>query len=89
MIGKYAAKMDDKNRLFVPAKLRSELGRTTLLVTHDIDEALYLADRIIVLGGRPASICRSIDLSNVVKSRNWLYEQGHLRKEIHNILKYG
>ena len=26
MIGKYAAKLDDKNRLFVPAKLRSELG---------------------------------------------------------------
>ena len=27
MIGKYPAKMDDKNRLFVPAKLREELGR--------------------------------------------------------------
>ncbi len=26
MIGKYPAKMDDKNRLFVPAKLRGELG---------------------------------------------------------------
>ena len=26
MIGKYAAKLDDKNRLFVPAKLREELG---------------------------------------------------------------
>ena len=26
MIGKYPAKMDDKNRLIVPAKLREELG---------------------------------------------------------------
>lgn len=26
MIGKYSAKMDDKNRLIVPAKLREELG---------------------------------------------------------------
>lgn len=26
MIGKYPAKLDDKNRMFVPAKLRSELG---------------------------------------------------------------
>ena len=26
MIGKYPAKLDDKNRLIVPAKLRSELG---------------------------------------------------------------
>ena len=27
MIGKYPAKLDDKNRLFVPAKLRNELGQ--------------------------------------------------------------
>ncbi len=26
LIGKYPAKLDDKNRLFVPAKLRAELG---------------------------------------------------------------
>lgn len=26
MIGKYPAKMDDKNRMFVPSKLREELG---------------------------------------------------------------
>jgi len=26
MIGKYSAKLDEKNRLFVPAKLRAELG---------------------------------------------------------------
>lgn len=26
MIGKYPAKLDDKNRLFVPSKLRTELG---------------------------------------------------------------
>ena len=26
MIGKYSAKLDEKNRLFVPAKLRDELG---------------------------------------------------------------
>ena len=26
MIGKYAARMDDKSRLIVPAKLRGELG---------------------------------------------------------------
>jgi len=27
LIGKYPAKLDDKNRLFVPAKLRAELGQ--------------------------------------------------------------
>lgn len=28
MIGKYSAKLDDKNRCFVPSKLREELGET-------------------------------------------------------------
>ena len=28
MIGKYSAKLDEKNRLFVPSRLRSELGET-------------------------------------------------------------
>jgi len=30
--------------------------RTVLFVTHDIPEAVYLADRVILLAGRPASI---------------------------------
>ncbi len=29
-------------------------GKTILFVTHDIDEAIYLADRVIVLAGAPA-----------------------------------
>lgn len=29
---------------------------TMLLVTHDLDEALYLADRVIVLGGQPSRV---------------------------------
>ena len=68
--------------------LRRELGRTTLLVTHDIDEALYLADRIVVLGGKPACVTKEINLTGVEKSRDWLYEQSELRKEIHNILRH-
>ena len=68
-------------------RLRRELGRTTLLVTHDIDEALYLADRIVILGGRPAKVVREINLKGVEKNREWLYEQTGLRKEIHNLLK--
>jgi NitT/TauT family transport system ATP-binding protein len=31
-----------------------------LLVTHDIDEAIYLSDRILILDGDPATIGRSI-----------------------------
>lgn len=34
-------------------------GTTILMVTHDIDEAVYLADRVILLGGKPAQITAS------------------------------
>jgi len=33
-------------------------GKAVVFVTHDIDEATYLADRVIVLGGQPAKIVR-------------------------------
>jgi NitT/TauT family transport system ATP-binding protein len=36
---------------------------TTLLVTHDIDEAVRLADHIILLGHRPAEIVGNIDVT--------------------------
>ncbi|HEY1729910.1 MAG TPA: ATP-binding cassette domain-containing protein [Candidatus Baltobacteraceae bacterium] len=31
-------------------------GLSALIVTHDVDEAIFLADRVLVLGGEPASI---------------------------------
>ena len=37
-------------------RIRAATGRTVLFVTHDIDEAVYLADRVIVLTGKPAGI---------------------------------
>ncbi|MCS3811126.1 ABC transporter ATP-binding protein [Xanthomonas sp. 4461] len=37
-------------------RLAGEHGFTVLLVTHDIDEAVYLSDRAIVIGGQPGSI---------------------------------
>ena len=38
-----------------------ETGATTLLVTHDVEEALYLADRVLVLCPRPGRIVASAD----------------------------
>ncbi|WP_206344499.1 ABC transporter ATP-binding protein [Streptomyces mesophilus] len=36
--------------------IRRDTGITLVVVTHDIDEAVYLADRVVVLAGTPASI---------------------------------
>lgn len=37
-------------------KVRDDFGITTLMVTHDIDEAVYLSDEILVLYGKPAKV---------------------------------
>ncbi|MHC3473595.1 ABC transporter ATP-binding protein [Streptomyces sp. 7R007] len=37
-------------------KLRAQLGITVIVVTHDIDEAVYLGDRVVVLGGKPTTV---------------------------------
>src|SRR3712207_4098578 len=42
------------------ARMLSELPRTVVLVTHDIEEAAQLADRVVVLSERPAVIKRQL-----------------------------
>ena len=45
------------------ARVLSEMPRTAVLVTHDIEEAAQLADRIVVLTRRPARIRREFRIS--------------------------
>ena len=56
-------KLDSLTRI----RMQSELVRlwrarsfSVLLVTHDVEEALYLANRVIVLSERPARVLREI-----------------------------
>ncbi len=37
-------------------RIRAQTGKTILFVTHDIDEAVYLADRVVALGGKPGEV---------------------------------
>jgi len=39
----------------------SEAGATVLMVTHDVEEAIYLADRVAVLSPRPGHIVTTIE----------------------------
>ncbi len=69
-------------------KKRAELGLTTLLITHDIDEALHLSDRILILGGSPASIRAEHDIrrppeaSDFAVSSVYSALKGQLLKEL-------
>ncbi len=69
------------------AELCSNLKKTIILVTHDTDEAIYLSDRILILGAPGEGIRREIVITDKNRSREWLYEQGKLRAEIHRIIK--
>jgi NitT/TauT family transport system ATP-binding protein len=42
--------------------VRNTFGMTVILVTHDIDEAVYLGDQVIVLSGSPARVRARIDI---------------------------
>lgn len=42
-------------------KLWQGSGKTVLLITHDIDEAIYLADRIFVMSSRPGRIVKELE----------------------------
>lgn len=55
--------------------MRARLNRTVLLVTHDMDEALYLSDRILILNQAPAHITCEIEIPDRVRNRDWLYNR--------------
>ncbi|HYF18208.1 MAG TPA: ABC transporter ATP-binding protein [Ramlibacter sp.] len=53
------AALDAQTREFMQAellKIWSQAGKTVVFITHQIDEAVYLADRVVVMGTRPGRI---------------------------------
>jgi NitT/TauT family transport system ATP-binding protein len=45
-------------------RLLEKKPRTVVFVTHDIEEAAQLADRVLVLSNRPATICRELRIES-------------------------
>ena len=43
----------------------------TVFITHDLEEAIYLGDRVVVLGGSPASVIESMEIG-LPRPRNQL-----------------
>ena len=67
--------------------LRKKISNTVLLVTHDIEEAIYLSDKIYIIRGTPSKIVKEIQISTDYRNRQWLYEQGNLKKDIFEAIK--
>jgi NitT/TauT family transport system ATP-binding protein len=74
--------------------VRREYNTTVLLVTHDIDESVYLSDRVLVLSKAPSTIVATIDVTPLGADRDQIItketdEFVHLRGEVARLLRYG
>jgi NitT/TauT family transport system ATP-binding protein len=59
------ASLDEQTRLLLGDKvlqIQQDLSQTTLLITHNITEAVQLADRILVMTYRPGRVKRMVDI---------------------------
>jgi NitT/TauT family transport system ATP-binding protein len=73
--------LDEQTRLVLQdevLRLWSEHTRTVLFVTHNLDEAITLSDRIVVLGARPGRIKAIIDV-DLPRPRNVIALRGQQR----------
>ena len=53
-------------------QIQSREAKTIIFVTHDVEEAVFLADRIIMLSARPARMVADIDVARVLGDRRAL-----------------
>jgi NitT/TauT family transport system ATP-binding protein len=80
--------LDALTRMTLQDALRTlirEMRPTVLLVTHDVDEALFLADRILVFSPRPAKVLKEFNLQHHEKTHD-LSEFAGMRREILGLL---
>lgn len=69
-------------------RIWEEKNMTMLMVTHDVDEAIYLSDKIVVMSPRPARVEKVIDVKLYRKRARNNPEFLRLRSEILEILHY-
>jgi len=73
--------LDFQTRLRIEAdvlKLVEETRKTVLFVTHDIDEAIELADRVVVMTGRPGKVKADYKV-DMPRPRKLVENRGHPR----------
>jgi ABC-type nitrate/sulfonate/bicarbonate transport system ATPase subunit len=70
-------------------RLWEDRGTTILLVTHDIDEAIYMSDRIVIMTPRPGRIERVIEVNLERPRQRNSAEFLKLRSDILEMLHFG
>ena len=71
-------------------RIREEYGMTILFVTHDIDESVYLADRVLVLSKPPATLVENVPIAlpaprdqlSTKEDPNFVHLRGHVARLI-------
>ena len=63
-------------------ELQRSRNMTVVLVTHDIDEAVYLSDRIVVLSKNPASVQEIVDVDLGAERDQFTTRESHLFGEL-------
>lgn len=62
--------------------IKKEIKSTILLITHDIDEAIILSDRIYILSNKPAVINKEVIVDKRIYNKDNLENISKLKKEI-------
>ncbi len=72
-------------------RVREQFGITILFVTHDIDESVYLSDRVIVLTHAPTEVKESVPVDLPLPrdqiATKELAEFSHLRAHVYRLIK--
>ena len=83
--------MDIKMRYFLEdevIKLWKATNSTVLFITHNLEEAVYLAQRVLILSNKPAKIKAEMEV-NLERPRNVSDpEFVRIRKEITDMIKW-
>jgi NitT/TauT family transport system ATP-binding protein len=74
-------------------RIWKETGKSILFVTHDIEEAVYLGDRVLLLGDEPAHIINEyhigIDRAERRESETFLREVEKVRSGLKDAINFG
>lgn len=68
-------------------KLWKKLNFTTVFVTHDIEEALIVGQKIIILGERPAKVVQTIDIDSPYPRNIYDEKLSSIKLEIQTLFK--